>query len=154
MAQLPSITEIALRLPFLNVNRSPIQYVFCARGKSYLFVQCEQSLKHIPCLFMKILWECCMHRAVFTWLSKGIGFGFGFGFTTPFGWLVYLLWFWFYDSQVKTALITTYSAVQKFHYLGWATYTMSTWIYNRRQNELRHLALNWAFFMFYWLQKR
>ena len=46
-------------------------------------------------------------RAVFTWLSKGIGFGFGFGFgsTTPFGWLVYLLWFWFYDSQVKTALI-------------------------------------------------
>ena len=43
-------------------------------------------------------------RAVFTWLSKGIGFGFGFGFTTPFGWLVYLLWFWFYDSQVKTAL--------------------------------------------------
>ena len=30
--------------------------------------------------------------------------GFGFGFTTPFGWLVYLLWFWFYDSQVKTAL--------------------------------------------------
>ena len=41
-------------------------------------------------------------RAVFTWLSKGIGFG--FGFTTPFGWLVYLLWFWFYDSQVKTAL--------------------------------------------------
>ena len=46
-------------------------------------------------------------RAVFTWLSKGIGFGFGFGFTTPFGWLVYLLWFWFYDSQVKTALIFT-----------------------------------------------
>ena len=42
-------------------------------------------------------------RAVFTWLSTGIGFG--FGFTTPFGWLVYLLWFWFYDSQVKTALI-------------------------------------------------
>ena len=43
-------------------------------------------------------------RAVFTWVSKGTGFGFGFGFTTPFGWLVYLLWFWFYDSQVKTAL--------------------------------------------------
>ena len=43
-------------------------------------------------------------RAVFTWLSKGIGFGFGFGFTTSFGWLVDLLWFWFYDSQVKTAL--------------------------------------------------
>ena len=35
----------------------------------------------------------------------GIGFGFGFGFTTSFGWLVYLLWFWFYDSQVKTALL-------------------------------------------------
>ena len=33
-----------------------------------------------------------------------IGFGFGFGFTTSFGWLVYLLWFWVYDSQVKTAL--------------------------------------------------
>ena len=45
------------------------------------------------------------NRAVFTWLSKVIGFGLGFGFTTPFGWLVYLLWFWFYDSQVKTALI-------------------------------------------------
>ena len=44
-----------------------------------------------------------MFRAVFTWLSKRIGFG--FGFTTPFSWLVYLLWFWFYDSQVKTALI-------------------------------------------------
>ena len=45
-----------------------------------------------------------IYRAVFTWLSKGIGFGLGFGFTTPFGWLMYLLWFWFYDSQVKTAL--------------------------------------------------
>ena len=45
-----------------------------------------------------------MFRAIFTWLSKGIGFGFGFGFTAPFGWLVYLLWFWFYDSQVKNAL--------------------------------------------------
>ena len=44
-------------------------------------------------------------RAVFTWLSKGISFGFGSGFTTSFGWLVYLLWFWFYDSHVKTALI-------------------------------------------------
>ena len=30
---------------------------------------------------------------------------FGSGFTTPFGWLVYLLWFWFYDSQVKTTLM-------------------------------------------------
>ena len=48
--------------------------------------------------------QLLVDRAVFTWLSKGIGFGFGFGFTTPFGWLVYLLWFWFYDSQVKTAL--------------------------------------------------
>ena len=45
-------------------------------------------------------------RAVFTSLSKGIGFGFGFGFTTLFGWLVHLLWFWFYDSQVKTALLS------------------------------------------------
>ena len=54
------------------------------------------------------LWLVC-YRAVFTWLSKGIGFGFGFGFTTPFGWLVYLLWFWFYDSQVKTALSCCWS---------------------------------------------
>ena len=38
-------------------------------------------------------------------LDCRIGIGFGFGFTTSFGWLVYLLWFWFYDSQVKTALI-------------------------------------------------
>ena len=44
-------------------------------------------------------------RAVFTWLSKGIGFG----FATPFGLLVYLLWFWFYDSQVKTALFGKHS---------------------------------------------
>ena len=29
----------------------------------------------------------------------GIGFGFGFGFTTSFGWLVYLLWFWFYTVK-------------------------------------------------------
>ena len=61
--------------------------------------------------FLTLLWISCIiglrsyyDRAVFTWLSKGIGFGFGFGFTTPFGWLVYLRWFWFYDSQVKTAL--------------------------------------------------
>ena len=53
-------------------------------------------------------------RAVFTWLSKGIGFGFGFGFTTPFGWLVYLLWFWFYDSQVKTALLWCQCKYQVF----------------------------------------
>ena len=36
-------------------------------------------------------------RAVFTWLSKGIGFG----FTTPFGWLVYLLWFGFTTVKWK-----------------------------------------------------
>ena len=53
-------------------------------------VRCAQTVGYI------------VNRAVFTWLSKVIGFG--FGFTTPFGWLVYLLWFWFYDSQVKTAL--------------------------------------------------
>ena len=47
-------------------------------------------------------------RAVFTWLSKVIGFG--FGFTTPFGWLVYLLSFWFYDSQVKTALTVNWTS--------------------------------------------
>ena len=44
------------------------------------------------------------NRAVSLDCRIGIGFGFGFGFTTSFGWLVYLLWFWFYDSQVKTAL--------------------------------------------------
>ena len=54
--------------------------------------------------FILVLCFISWFRAVFTWLSKVIGFGFGFGFTTPFGWLVYLLWFWFYDSQVKTAL--------------------------------------------------
>ena len=57
------------------------------------------------------------NRAVFTWLSKGIGFG--FGFTTPFGWLVYLLWFWFYDSQVKTALT---SAVITKDYPSWQAF--------------------------------
>ena len=50
-------------------------------------------------VFFSLEWDR-WYRAVFTWLSKVIGFG--FGFTTPFGWLVYLLWFWFYDSQVKT----------------------------------------------------
>ena len=58
------------------------------------------NLRKVIDLYNQLL----VDRAVFTWLSKGIGFGFGFGFTTPFGWLVYLLWFWFYDSQVKTAL--------------------------------------------------
>ena len=48
---------------------------------------------------------CCIERFSLD-CRNGIGFGFGFGFTTPFGWLVYLLWFWFYDSQVKTALFT------------------------------------------------
>ena len=51
------------------------------------------------------------YRTVFTWLLKAIGFGIGFGFTTPFGWLVYLLWFWFYDSQVKTALIIKFDTL-------------------------------------------
>ena len=66
----------------------------------------------IPAIFHQVLLvqtlESTIHRirAVFTWLSKGIGFGFGFGFTTPFSRLVYLLWFWFYDSQVKTTLKT------------------------------------------------
>ena len=41
--------------------------------------------------------------------------GFGFGFTTPFGWLVYLLWFWKYDSQVKTALSSfTFPHIRSF----------------------------------------
>ena len=32
----------------------------------------------------------------------------------PFGWLVYLLWFWFYDSQVKTALFESLDWVRWF----------------------------------------
>ena len=59
------------------------------------------TLRHTY-IYVVLLFSGIIIRAVFTWLSKGIGFG--FGFTTPFGWLVYLLWFWFYDSQVKTAL--------------------------------------------------
>ena len=35
----------------------------------------------------------------------------------PFGWLVYLLWFWFHDSQEKTALtMVNYSPRVKFVY--------------------------------------
>ena len=66
-------------------------------------------------------------RAVFIWLSKGIGFGFGFGFTTPFGWLVYLLSFWFYDSQVKTALKES----------NWFIYTLKNWKRWNRTQEVR-----------------
>ena len=62
-------------------------------------------MKEIDSVMEGLLWNSAFWtssdiRGVFTWLSKVIGFG----FTTPFGWLVYLLWFWFYDSQVKTAL--------------------------------------------------
>ena len=60
----------------------------------------QSNCRNFSCSSIKTM---IVFRAVFTWLSKGIGFG--FGFTTPFGWLVYLLWFWFYDSQVKTALL-------------------------------------------------
>ena len=72
----------------------------------FQFISVTSVSKHgkVYCLVLS-LWTLLFlfnYRAVFTWLSKGIGFG--FGFTTPFGWLVYLLWFWFYDSQVKTAL--------------------------------------------------
>ena len=31
----------------------------------------------------------------------------------PFGWLVYLLWVWFYDSQVKTALMMKLKEFQR-----------------------------------------
>ena len=44
------------------------------------------------------------------------GIGFGFGFTTTFGWLVYLLWFWFRDSQVKTAL-TMVNYIPRFKFV-------------------------------------
>ena len=80
-----------------------------------------------------------MLRAVFTWLSKGIGFGFGFGFTTPFGWLVYLLWFWFYDSQVKTALIETVSIRFFMKKLLQFTFT--------QQNGLPAVSYLWQFFL-------
>ena len=70
-----------------------------------------------PVKQITFLWHSIDNRAVFTWLSKGIGFG--FGFTTPFVWLVYLLWFWFYDSQVKTALT---SAVITKDYPSWQAF--------------------------------
>ena len=56
-----------------------------------------------------LLWDCallCTSIERFS-LDCRKGLVFGFGFTTPFGWLGYLLWFWFYDSQVKTALVKT-----------------------------------------------
>ena len=31
---------------------------------------------------------------------------FGFGFTTPFGWLVYVLWFWFYYALWLASVFT------------------------------------------------
>ena len=77
-----------------------------------------------------------IYRAVFTWLSKriGFGFGFGFGFTTPFGWLVYLLWFWFYDSQVKTALL---DYEQSLFFLGPSSKTRDTQMATRSRKEKR-----------------
>ena len=69
-----------------------------------LWLHNKSRLSHQKTIKVKCFGLSLVFRAVFSWLSKGIGFGFGFGFTTPFGWLVYLLWFWFYDSQVKTAL--------------------------------------------------
>ena len=62
-----------------------------------------QEYFHLKKLKVNISAQPHTVSAVFAWLSKVIGFG--FGFTSPFGWLVYLLWFWFYDSQVKTALL-------------------------------------------------
>ena len=70
----------------------------------HLFLVPQTRRSHIINILLQHGPKTWLIRAFFTWLSKGIGFGFGFGFTKPFGWLVYLLWFWFYDSQVKTAL--------------------------------------------------
>ena len=82
-----------------------VKFEPCEYTRKMIFRSVTQSLiKKI--IFLEVVYVY-FDRAVFTWLSKGIGFGFGFGFTTPFGWLVYLLWFWFYDSQVKTALFTS-----------------------------------------------
>ena len=83
-------------------------YILMALDKINI-VRCKSTRKLVLTLYLDKTNQSVqtrIYRAVFTWLSKGIGFGFGFGFgfTTPFGWLVYLLWFWFYDSQVKTAL--------------------------------------------------
>ena len=94
-------------------SKSNLSFKTCRPIHHYFPYYCTRSLlglfSHLGRLDFRHFFraQSCLiefHRAVFTWLSKGIGFGFGFGFTTPFGWLVYLLWFWFYDSQVKTAL--------------------------------------------------
>ena len=56
-----------------------------------------------------------VNRAVFTWLSKGIGFG--FGFTTPFGWLVYLLWFFVLrqSSENRSRIFTCIYSIYQPH---------------------------------------
>ena len=88
-------------LPLLSSNLRGMCFHFWQEKFKYNLcdIAACTSEKVCTCLLKNI-----SNRAVFTWLSKGIGFGFGFGFTTPFSWLAYLLWFWFYDSQVKTAL--------------------------------------------------
>ena len=94
------------------------------------------------------------NRAVFTWLSKGIGFGFGFGFTTPFGWLVYLLWFWFYDSQVKTALINQCSLFcdQSQERPGLASMPQNHKLVNNVHKILSKKAcIKYKILTFYWL---
>ena len=79
------------------------QHWFDVIFQVWFYTRQFDSLICQKCVKVFLEWDR-WYRAVFTWLSKviGFGFGFGFGFTTPFGWLVYLLWFWFYDSQVKT----------------------------------------------------
>ena len=64
----------------------------------------------------------------------GIGFGFGFGFTTSFGWLVYLLWSWFYDSQVKTALIIITTRRKQEQEQGATSNLSCTWL---KKGELK-----------------
>ena len=67
----------------------------------------ESSQTHLKVTIDRAFWlvNCQKrHRAKESLILLASHEGIGFGFTTPFGWLVYLLWFWFYDSQVKTAL--------------------------------------------------
>ena len=69
----------------------------------------ESSQTHLKVTIDRAFWlvNCQKrHRAKESLILLASHEGIGFGFTTPFGWLVYLLWFWFYDSQVKTALMS------------------------------------------------
>ena len=113
---------------YLTWNNFLLEYLF----RFYLLVRPSTPLESKEYIFLL--------RAVFTWLSKGIGFGFGFGFTAPFGWLVYLLWIWFYDSQVKTALL--------FHGNGqfWPSMCFSIQTHHKNEDQLQEAELTFLIF--------